>query len=339
MTLVACTYDAPGGAAGLRPNRQAHSNATKSHRLIQGTIMFLIRLITVLTALAFSAAVSAETIEIQTAQGTARVPAKPSRVAVFDMAALDTLDLLGVKAAGVPDRVFLPELKSAAAGSEVVGTLFEPNLEALSALEPDLIILGGRSSPKAKFTSRVAPTIDMTIDGQDLVRDAEDRLRTYGRLFGREAAAEQAGQNFNSAIAAARTAARGKGRALILMTNGPKVSAFGLGSRFGWIHTTLGIDPAVTTMAPSIHGEAVSFEFVRKADPDWLIVVDRAMAIGASDAQARATLDNELVRDTKAWKSGQVIYLPAADLYIAGGGIQAMTRVLAALTRGFAAAR
>ncbi|MFZ5735387.1 MAG: siderophore ABC transporter substrate-binding protein [Pseudomonadota bacterium] len=301
--------------------------------------MYLIRMITVLAALALPAMASAETIEIPTATGIVRVQAKPSRVAVFDMAALDTLDLLGVKAAGVPDRVFLPELKSAAAGGEVVGTLFEPNLEALSALDPDLIILGGRSSPKAKFTSRIAPTIDMTIDGQELVRDAEARLQAYGRLFGREQTAEEEKQKFNAAIAAARDAAKGKGRALIVMTNGPKISAFGLGSRFGWIHSTLQIEPAVTTMAPSIHGEAVSFEFVRKADPDWLIVVDRAMAIGAGDNQARATLDNELVRDTRAWKSGRVIYLPSADLYIAGGGIQAMTRVLAALTRGFSEPR
>jgi iron complex transport system substrate-binding protein len=301
--------------------------------------MYLIRMIAMLAALALPAPASAETIEIQTAQGMVGVPAKPSRVAVFDMAALDTLNLLGVKAAGVPDRVFLPELKSAAAGAEVVGTLFDPNLEALSALAPDLIILGGRSSPKAKFTARIAPTIDMTIDGQELVRDAEARLQAYGRLFGREQTAEQERQKFNAAIVAARDAAKGKGRALIVMTNGPKISAFGLGSRFGWIHSTLQIEPAVTTMAPSIHGEAVSFEFVRKADPDWLIVVDRAMAIGAGDNQARATLDNELVRDTRAWKSGRVIYLPSADLYIAGGGIQAMTRVLAALTRGFSEPR
>lgn len=299
--------------------------------------MFMIRLIAILGALALPAAAFAEPVEIQTAQGIVALPAKPERVAVFDMAALDTLDLLGVRPAGVPDRVYLPELKKAAAGAEVVGTLFEPDLEALSALGPDLIILGGRSSPKLKQTSRIAPTIDMSIDGQDLIKDAEARLDAYGRLFGREEAARKALQTFEAAIAAARDAAKDKGRALILMTNGPKISAFGVGSRFGWLHTTLGIEPAVTAMSPGIHGEAVSFEFVRKADPDWLIVVDRAVAIGAGDSQARATLDNELVRSTKAWTRGRVIYLPAADLYIAGGGIQAMTRVLAAITRGFSA--
>ncbi|MGP9810240.1 siderophore ABC transporter substrate-binding protein [Rhodopseudomonas sp. NSM] len=299
--------------------------------------MFMIRLIAILAAFVLPAAAFAESVDISTARGVVALQAKPQRVAVFDMAALDTLDLLGVKAAGVPDRVYLPELKKAAAGAKVVGTLFEPDLEALSALGPDLIILGGRSSPKLKQTARVAPTIDMSIDGQDLIKDAEARLETYGRLFGREEAAREAQRTFIAAVAAAREAAKDKGRALILMTNGPKISAFGVGSRFGWLHATLGIEPAVTTMGPGIHGEAVSFEFVRKADPDWLIVVDRALAIGAGDSQAQATLDNELVRSTKAWKQGRVIYLPAADLYIAGGGIQAMTRVLAAITRGFSA--
>ncbi|NJO54021.1 MAG: siderophore ABC transporter substrate-binding protein [Bacteroidales bacterium] len=301
--------------------------------------MLILRTIAIVAALALPAAAFAGSTEIQTAQGMVAVPARPERVAVFDMAALDTLDLLGVKAAGVPDRVYLAELKQAAAGAEVVGTLFNPDLEALSALGPDLIILGGRSSPKAKSTSRIAPTIDMSIDGKDLVRDAEARLDAYGRLFGREEAARDALHKFRAAIEAARDAAKGKGRALILMTNGPKISAFGIGSRFGWLHTTLGIEAAVTEVGPATHGEAISFEFVRKADPDWLIVVDRALAIAAGDSQAQATLDNELVRGTKAWQRGQVIYLPAADLYIAGGGIQAMTRVLAAITRGFSAAQ
>ncbi|NJL50418.1 MAG: siderophore ABC transporter substrate-binding protein [Blastochloris sp.] len=301
--------------------------------------MLILRTIAVVAALALPSPALAESLEIQTAQGMVAVPAKPERVAVFDMAALDTLDLLGVRVAGVPDRVYLPELKRAAAGAEVVGTLFNPDLEALSALGPDLIILGGRSSPKAKSTSRIAPTIDMSIDGKDLVRDAEARLDAYGRLFGREEAVRGALQEFRAAIKAARDAAKGKGRALILMTNGPKISAFGIGSRFGWLHTTLGIEAAVAEVGPATHGEAISFEFVRKADPDWLIVVDRALAISTGDSQAHATLDNELVRSTKAWQRGQVIYLPAADLYIAGGGIQAMNRVLATITRGFLAAQ
>jgi iron complex transport system substrate-binding protein len=167
------------------------------------------------------------------------------------------------------------------------------------------------------------------------VADARARLETYGRLFGREEQAATALNELDAAISAARTVMQGKGNGLIIMTNGPKISAYGPGSRFGWLHTDLGLTPASADIATAIHGEAVSFEFIRKVDPDWLIVVDRAAAIGASDASARATLDNAVVRATRAWQRDRVVYLPAADLYIAAGGVDAMTRVLGTLTQSF----
>lgn len=278
---------------------------------------------------------AAQSMTVETATGAVEIPARPDKVAVFDIAAIDTLEHLGVMPAGVPDRLYLPELADLASEAQIVGTLFEPDLEALSELQPDLIIVGGRSSPRAASASRVAPTIDMSIRDASLVADARSRIHTYGRLFGREAQAEAALRALDAAIEGARAAIDGKGTGLIIMTNGPKISAYGPGSRFGWLHEELGLTPAMENVKAAIHGEAVSFEFIRKADPDWLIVVDRAAAIGSNDANARATLDNALVRGTKAWQRDQVIYLPAGDVYIAAGGVQAMTRVLTALTEAF----
>ena len=71
-----------------------------------------------------------------------------------------------------------------------------------------------------------------------------------------------------------------------------------------------------------------SFEFIREANPDILLVIDRMAAIGQESEGARATLDNALVHETTAWKTGQVVHLSAAPIYIAGGGIQSMTRTL-----------
>jgi iron complex transport system substrate-binding protein len=281
----------------------------------------------------------AETLTLETAQGSAEIRAMPSRVAVFDIAALDTLIRLGVRPAGVPDRVYLPQLQEAVKGVEVVGNIFEPDLEALSALDPDLIIVGGRSSPRLASVSRVATALDMSIRDGSLVADARARLEAYGQLFGRKAEAAAVSQELDTAISAAQAAIAGKGTGLIIMTNGPKISAYGPGSRFGWLHTDLGLTPASADITTAIHGEVVSFEFIRNVDPDWLIVVDRAAAIGASDAHARATLDNAVVRTTRAWQRDQVVYLPAADLYIAAGGVGAMTRVLETVTSRFAHAQ
>ena len=297
------------------------------------------RLLTLIAAVLI-AAVPAGALEIRTATGSVDVAADPKIVAVFDIAAIDTLERLGVTPDGIPDQLYLPQLKPLTAKAKRVGTLFDPDLEALNALSPDLIIVGGRSSTRAEAARQVAPTIDMTMTGDDLLGEARERLDAYGALFGKAREAAAAKAELDASVAKAREAAAGKGTALVLMTNGPKITAYGPGSRFGWIYAALGLKPAtVGQAAAGLHGEAVSFEYVAKADPDWLIVVDRAAAIGSNEGSARATLDNELVAGTKAWRKGQVVELPAADAYIAAGGVQAMSRILAQLTAAFSAAK
>ncbi|MDO9418130.1 siderophore ABC transporter substrate-binding protein [Pararhizobium sp.] len=281
----------------------------------------------------------AQAAEIQTATGTVSIDGVPKSVAVFDIAALDTLDRLGIKPSGIPDNLYLPELSHLKDGAKVVGTLFEPDLEALSEIAPDLIIVGGRSSSKVEAAAQVAQTIDMTMNGDDLLNQAKARLAAYGTLFAKPDEVKAAEAELDAAVEAARAAVKGKGKALIIMTNGPKVSAYGLGSRFGWVHRSLDLPAAVDDVEAANHGEAVSFEFIRKANPDWLLVLDRAAAIGSGEAGARATLDNELVAETTAWKKGQVVYLPSADFYIAAGGVQSMSRVFKAVTDAFAAAK
>lgn len=294
------------------------------------------RLITALAALALSAA-SAGAMDVVTARGTVAVDGTPKTIAVYDAAAVDTLNRLGIHPAGLPDKLYVPALEAARDGAAVIGTLFEPDLEALSALAPDLVIVGARSAAKADVTAKVAPTLDMTIDGDELLGEAKARLATYGELFGKAEEAKAIAGELDAKLAAARAAVAGKGKALIVMTNGPKVSAYGPGSRFGWVHAALDLPPALAEIQSATHGEAVSFEFIREANPDWLLVLDRAAAIGSNEQGAKATLDNELVAETTAWKKGQVVYLPAPDFYIAAGGVQSTERILEAITKAFSA--
>lgn len=294
---------------------------------------------TLITAGLTLAALPALALDVATYAGKVTVEGTPSKVAVFDIAALDTLLAIGVMPAGIPENLYLAELSDLKGKAEVVGDIFEPNLEALSALEPDLIIVGGRSSGKEKETVKVAPSLDMTMDGVDVVDQARERAFTYGAIFSKQAEAEKALADFDEALARAKAAVQGKGKGLIVMTNGPKITAYGIDSRFGWVHKALDLPPAVEDVEAATHGEPVSFEFIAKANPDWLLVLDRAAAIGANDQNAKATLDNALVAETTAWKSGQVIYLPSADFYIAAGGLQATERVLATIEAAFSASQ
>ncbi|RWC46456.1 siderophore ABC transporter substrate-binding protein [Mesorhizobium sp.] len=279
--------------------------------------------------------VQAFATEIESAKGPVTVDKTPQTLAVFDIAAVDTLNSLGVKIAGLPDKLYVPELAGLKDGAEIVGTLFEPDLEALSALAPDLIIVGGRSSPQLAATSRIAQSIDMTMEGDDLFAQAKQRLMAYGALVGKPAEAAALAAELDDALSSTRAAVKGKGTALILMTSGPKVTAYGKTSRFGWLHSALQLTPTVEDVEAATHGEAISFEFLRDANPDWLIVLDRGAAIGSGEQNARATLDNELAAETTAWKKGQVVYMPAADFYIAAGGVQSTIRVLEAIRDAF----
>lgn len=271
-------------------------------------------------------------VTIDTARGPVSLEAMPQKVAVFDLASLDTLAALGVKPAGAPAGVTLPYLKDDLAEAKPVGTVFEPDLEALSALAPDLTIVGARSAAKYDAVRQVGPAIDMTT-GADLMASLEARLAAYGALFGKEAKAQELTAALKAQVAAVQGIGKDRGTALILLTNGPKMSAFGLGSRFGWLHQVTGLAQAHPGLKTDVHGNAVSFEFIAEADPDWIFVVDRGAAIGADGPSAAQTLDNPLVAGTKAAQAGHIVYLNAADMYVGNGGYQATLEILGELAQ------
>jgi iron complex transport system substrate-binding protein len=275
----------------------------------------------------------AEDVTITTATGEVALPAAPATIAVLDIAAIDTLTALGVVPQGVPDNLYVPYLADLAGKAQVVGTLFEPDLEALAALSPDLIVAGGRSSTQVEPLSQVATTIDMTI-WEDVVGQGRDRITAYGTLFGKADKAAELTAALDAKLVEVTAAAAGKGKALILQTNGPKVSAYGKGSRFGWIHTAIGLPEAYENLNPETHGDAVSFEFIAEANPDWIIVVDRAAAIG-EPASASDTLANPLVAGTTAGQKGQIVYISSPPVYIAGGGYTSLMTTLDELLAAF----
>lgn len=266
-------------------------------------------------------------VTVETYRGPMTVTTLPEKIAVFDIAALDSLQALGIKPDGVVGNVYLPFLEAVAEDTVEIGSLFEPDFEAINALAPDLIIAGGRSHEEVPNLAKLAPTIDMTI-WEDVIGQGLDRLSAYGDIFGRQDEATELRNQFLAKLEATKKAAAGNGNALIVMTNGPKVSAYGSNGRFGWLHQALDLPEAVADVEQATHGEAISFEFIREANPDILLVIDRLAATGQDGETAKATLDNALVRETKAWTSGRVIYLSSGPIYIAGGGIQSLNITL-----------
>ncbi|KOE70387.1 enterochelin ABC transporter substrate-binding protein [Aggregatibacter actinomycetemcomitans serotype f str. D18P1] len=275
-----------------------------------------------LTCIAVATSALAKEVTIPTARGEVTLDAPPTKIAVFDTGSLDTLQALGVKVDGVADvGKLLPYLKPTLAQAKNVGTIFEPNLEALNELKPDLIIVGTRTAKKFDDVSAIAKTVDLTDSGDKLVESGIQRIESFGKLFNKQAEADKLKAEIETLFKQTKDAVKGKGNGLIILVNGGKISAFGKGYRLSFIHEDLGVPMADPSINVSGHGQPISFEFIEKTNPDWLFVLDRISAIGQEGKSAKEVLDNELIHHTKAWKNGNIVYLSSAS-YLAPGGAE-----------------
>ncbi|GLZ10946.1 ABC transporter periplasmic component [Actinomadura sp. NBRC 104425] len=107
---------------------------------------------------------SGATRVVKHAMGESKVPDKPERIVVLDTDKLDTLYSLGLTPVGstLPDQAAgMPKYLGAGyAKVKVVGTTQEPDMEAIAALRPDLIL--GSKFRQEKFygeLSKIAPTV------------------------------------------------------------------------------------------------------------------------------------------------------------------------------------
>ncbi len=261
-------------------------------------------------------------VTVTHAQGETAVPVDPQDVVVFDVGVISTLDSLGVDIAGVPEAAY-PEALAKFGGDEYpkVGSLFEPDYEAVNALEPDLIVVAGRSAAVYPELSEIAPTIDLTVDNGNFFSSFRERVTTLAEVFGEEDAVAERLDALDTRIAEVREAAGDAGEALFVMTSAGELSAYGPDTRFGFVFNELGVTPADENLTAADHGDAISFEYLAETDPDLLLVLDRDAAIGESGAAAEQVLDTDLVRSTSAWENDGVHYLDSAVWYIAPNGL------------------
>jgi len=269
------------------------------------------------------------------------VEANPASVVTFDIATLDTLDAIGAGDAvvGIPDAV-LPDYLSEYADLPKVGTLFEPDFEAVAELEPELIVTAARSTGQYDELSEIATTIDLTgaYAGTFDPSAGLERAAQLGEIFGKEDEVAELTAGIEELVSTIESEA--EGTALVLSVSGGEVGAFGEGSRFGYFFDELGWTPAVVAAElpgaeGSPHGDTVTNEFILTANPDWIFAFDRGAATGEGSS-AEETLDNELVAQTTAAQDDHIVYLPASELYIVINGVTAIENVLTSVHEAIA---
>lgn len=130
---------------------------------------------------------SGATHTVKTAMGEVKVPDEPKRVVVLDTDALDSAVTLGVTpvgattaVAGTPFSTYLPadrlrEIKP-------VGLIAEPNLEAIAALKPDLILSSKvRDEKSYQPLSAIAPTVFSDTTGPNWRENVELHADALGK--------------------------------------------------------------------------------------------------------------------------------------------------------------
>ena len=265
-------------------------------------------------------------VDAEGAQIEVTVPYQPERVVVLDLANLDILDNLGLGdcIVGAP-TITLPYLQSYNDNLPIVGTVKTPDLEAVMACEPDLILMGGRMAEYYDELNEIAPTLRLTTVSDDgLVEAIRANAKTIGTIFGETEQVDALLAQYDARIAALAAFAEGKTCVLGMSTSG-SFNLLGNDGRCSLIvnevgFDNIGADAAATGSSrgssdesessergsgesgghgssggsaegsdsagsTTTHGNEVSFEAVVALNPAYIFVMDRDSAIGTSGAR------------------------------------------------------
>lgn len=144
---------------------------------------------------------SGETRTVEHAMGESQVPRNPERVVVLDTAELDSAITLGVKPVGAVEAVegqgFPDYLAEETEGIETLGSIEEPNLERIAALEPDLILSNStRHEQIYDQLSEIAPTVFTETTGAPW----RENFEVHAEALGKQQEAEQVVSDYESRI-------------------------------------------------------------------------------------------------------------------------------------------
>lgn len=260
------------------------------------------------------------------AMGTTEITGTPERVVVMDTGELDSVLALGVTPVGAVRADATAGLQSYVAdrtrGVELVGTVQQPNLEAIAALDPDLILSNTvRHEELYDELSRLAPTVfaaDVGVAWKEnfqLVGEALGRTEQVDQILaGYERKAEQVGARFGDPAQLSVSVLR-------FMPSG--IRLYGEGSFIGTILADAGfVRPPVQQVDETF--VEVSAEEIGQADGDLLFYATYGDPAETSEAQVTT---GPLWQGLGAVSAGRAHQVPD-DLWYLGIGPVAADLVL-----------
>jgi iron complex transport system substrate-binding protein len=228
---------------------------------------------------------------VEHAMGETEIPAQPERVVVLDTGELDSALSLGVTPVGAVTTAvseeFLSYLAEDAEGIEVVGTIAEPNLEEIAALQPDLILSNAvRHEDIYDELSQIAPTVFAA----DLGDTWKENLLLDAEALGKEAEAQELLEEYEQKATALGESLGNPAETTITAMRfvGGTIRIYSADSFIGTVLADVGLDQLQLPVGESPTFTELSLEKLTQADADIVVYSSYGPATDSGEAAAVA---------------------------------------------------
>lgn len=276
---------------------------------------------------------NAATRKIKDVYGETTVPANPKRVVVLDTSALDNLLALGDKPVGAPYSVsvnanFFAYLAADTKGVENVGTVDQPNLEAVAKMNPDLII-GSKTNHDAvrDKLKQIAPVyfVDKTGDKW------KEAFYQYADAVNKNDKAKEVMAAYEKRVSAFKTSRGDKLKSTKVSLLRPRIDhiAIYLKQSFGAsLIEEVGLARPAAQMADAFSSKATE-EQIASLDGDIMIWYGRENELDFFNSK----IQKNPIWNTLAAVKNKQVHQVDWEVWLSGAGIQAANKALDDLER------
>lgn len=267
------------------------------------------------------------TVEVEDNNGTQTVAVPPASVVATDNRTFETIADWGITLTAA-SRSLMPSTNPLKDDESIIdlGSHNEPDLEAVVAAEPTLIINGQRFAQyHDDFVSLAPDAVVLELDPRDdqpFADELKRQISVLGTIFDKETEAEELGSAFDASMERVSSAYNGSDKVMAVNVSGGEIGfiAPGEGRTLGWTFDAFGFVPALEVEGASDdhQGDDISVEAIADSNPDWILVMDRDAAISADDPSYQPASEvleaSEALAGVTAVTEGNIVYMPA-DTY------------------------
>jgi len=245
-------------------------------------------------------------------------------VVSLDHGSLDTLVELGLenKVLAVPMRGLPGYLDSVAEDRADAGGLKTPDMDAIRAVGPELILVTGRQGESMEELKTIGKIRNVGLQGESYKDSVTARVTELATLYGLEETAQASLADLWHYVDQQRESITGDPEVVVITHNKGKFSLRDEPAVFELLALkTSGIPEGVESVTRGTRTFIpVTPEVVAEMAPDVLFIVDRSAAIGDTPM----ALDSFMVSLKAAGAETSVTLLDPGLWYLSGGGLQSI---------------